>query len=66
MSKSKDKNKILKSREKQIVTYKGTPQNGYQLIVFSRNFADQKGVVGYIQSAERKKQNRTQQKPYNQ
>ena len=54
MSTSKDDEKILKaSREKQFVTCNGTlirlPED-----FFSTNFAGQKGVAQYIQSAEKK------------
>ena len=55
MSTIKDEEKILQaSREKQFVTCNGTlirlPED-----FFSTNFAGQKGVAQYIQSAEKKK-----------
>lgn len=49
--KVQDKERISKAvREKQLVTYKGTPVSRF----FSRNFENQKGMGWHSQSAERK------------
>lgn len=55
MIKHSDKERILKEpREKKTVTYKGSPIR-FSVDFLSRNFASQKRVAWYIQSAERRK-----------
>ena len=54
LTKTKHKERILKAaREKQQVTYKGNPI--CLTADFSRNYAGQKGMAGYILSTEREK-----------
>ena len=45
------------------VTYKGTPQKTMSWL-FVRNFTSQKGLAGYIQSAERKTKTKTYYQEY--
>ena len=54
VSKVKDKEKILKQQEKNNLFIKGNPDKT-MIRFFSRNFAGQRRVARFIQSAERKK-----------